>query len=593
MPRRAPITNVAIAALFDEIADLLEILGESPFRVRAYHAAARTLDTLGEPAASIAARGGVKQLAELPGIAKDLATKIVEIVTTGDLALRRELVAKVPEGLVAMMRLEGVGPKRAKLVFDRLGVETVAALGDAARSGRLRELRGFGDKLTATIAAACAKASAGGERVRIADAEQQIAPLLDELRRARGVAALELAGSFRRRKETVGDVDVLVGAAPGSDVARRFVAYGDVRRVLAHGDTKCSIELRTGLHVDLRVVDPATFGAALHYFTGSKAHNIAIRTLGVKRGLKISEYGVFAGSKRIGGGDERDVFRAVGLPFIPPELRENGGEIEAARERRLPKLVELGDLRGAVHVHTTASDGISSLEDMVDACARLGFGYVAITDHTRAVRVTGGMDRAGFRAQAREIAALREGHPEIAILHGAEVDVLPDGALDLDDATLAELDVVLAAVHSRFDMPEDEMTERVLRALRHPNVHVLAHPTGRLLGRRDPYAIDLVRVAREAKALGVMLEINAHPERLDLDGAAARMVKDAGAMLVIGADAHRTTEIDCLRFGVDQARRGWCTAADVANTRDAGAFVALLRRRASAAGPGHALRRAH
>lgn len=569
--------NVDIARLFNEIADLLEIEGGNPFRVRAYRTAARTVEALGEPASAIAARdpGG---FAELPGIGRDLAGKIVEILTTGDLALRRELVAKVPESLVVMMRVDGVGPKRAKLFYDNLGLETLDQLERAAKDGKLQSVRGIGAVLEKRILQGCADQRARASRFLLAEADAHAAPLLAYLKAAPQVVSIDVAGSLRRRRETVGDIDVLVASTEGPAVADRFVSYPEVTQVLSHGETKCSVALRSGMRADLRIVAPESYGAALHYFTGSKAHNIAVRTLGVKRKLKISEYGVFRGKRRIGGRTEEEVFRAVGLPWIAPELREDRGEIDAARRGKLPRLIELGDVRGDLHMHTDATDGKSTLREMVEACAARGYAYVAITDHTQALRMTGGLDRAGYRRQRRTVEALNNEFPAITILHGAEVDILADGSLDLDEETLAELDVVIAAVHSKFAMTEAAMTERVLSALAHPQVNILAHPTGRLLGKREPYAIDMAKIAKAACDRGILLEINAQPERLDLSDNLVRMARDTGAQFVINTDAHRTSELDFMRYGVDQARRGWCCAKEVANTRPLEDLRAILRR---------------
>ncbi|WP_437899886.1 DNA polymerase/3'-5' exonuclease PolX [Sorangium sp. So ce124] len=569
--------NVDIARVFEEVADLLEIQDESPFRVRAYRTAARTLAALGEPVAGLVERAGA--LTALPGIGKDLAGKIVELLETGELPLLKQLAAKTPESLVEMMRIPSLGPKRARLLYERLGVETVDELEQAARSGRLLEVRGFGEKLAATILDGCVKRRATAGRVRLADAEAQVAPLLKHLRAARGALAVEVAGSLRRRKETVGDVDILVSASQGEPVASRLMAYPDIKQVLAHGATKCSVVLRSGLQIDLRVVPPESYGAALHYFTGSKAHNIAVRTLGVNRGLKINEYGIFRDDRRIAGRAEADVFRAVGLPWIPPELREDAGEIEAARERRLPELVEVGAIRGDLHVHTTYTDGRDELEVMVRACKARGYDYVAITDHTQAVRVARGLDARGLREQARAVDRLRRTIGGIAILHGAEVDILEDGSLDLDDAALAALDYVVASVHSKLTMPEPAMTRRVLRALESPFVTALGHPTGRLLGKREPYALDVARIARAARELGVLLEINAQPERLDLCDVHVRLAREAGAKLVVATDAHAVGELDFMRHGIDQARRGWCAGADIANTAPRAEFLELIGRR--------------
>ncbi|HSQ64948.1 MAG TPA: DNA polymerase/3'-5' exonuclease PolX, partial [Polyangiaceae bacterium] len=362
-------------------------------------------------------------------------------------------------------------------------------------------------------------------------------------------------------------------------VAERFVSYPEIASVVAHGETKCTVVLRSGVQVDLRIVEPETWGAALVYFTGSKAHNIALRTRALKRKLKISEYGVFRGDTRVAGDTEESVYRSLSLPWVAPELREDRGELDAAAAHALPELLELADIRGDLHVHTSDSDGASSLAEMVAAARARGYEYLAITDHSPAARIAGGMDAAAFRKQARAIERLREAAAGLTVLRGAEVDILADGRLDLDDEMLDELDVVIAAVHSKMDMSEAEMTERVLRAIRNPHVTLLAHPTGRLIGRREPYAIDLQRVVREARELGVLLELNAHPERLDLNDVYVRMARDAGAMLVVSTDAHRASELGSMRYGVDQARRGWCTAGDVANTRSLRQLKRVLRAR--------------
>ena len=558
--------NADIAKLFDEVADLLEILNENPFRVRAYRTGARTVETLGEPIASLAQRGGVKALCELPGIAKDLAGKIVEIVKTGDLALRRELCERVPESLVEMMRVTAVGPKRARMFYEKLDLRTIDALERAAGEGRLHGVRGIGETLEARILRGCAEHKARAGRYRLDQGDAHAGPLAAFLRGAPEVLALEVAGSLRRRKETIADLDVLVASNDPTAVAERLLRYPEVKQVLARGETKCVVVLRSNMQVDVRIVAPESFGAALHYFTGSKAHNIAVRLLGVKRHLKINEYGVFRGTRRLCGAKEEEVYRAVGLPWIPPELREDRGELDAAREGTLPRLIEPRDLKGDLHMHTKRTDGAHTVAEMVEACRARGYAYVAITDHTQALRMTKGLDRAGFREQAREVARVQRDVPELTILRGAEVDILEDGRLDLDEETLAELDVVIVSVHSKFDMKEAAMTERVLRALRHPRARILGHATGRLIGRREPIAIDMGQVMKAARDHGTLLEINAQPERLDLSDVHVKMARDAGVRVVIDTDAHRVAELDLMRYGVGQARRGWCAASDVANT---------------------------
>ena len=457
-------------------------------------------------------------------------------------------------------------------------MKTLAQLEKAARAGRLSELRGMGKTLEQAILRGLDQDKAHVARVPLVEAEAYVRPLVDQLRATPGVEQMDVAGSFRRRSETVGDVDILVASSRAPIVADAFLRYRDVKQVLARGETKCSVVLRSGLQVDLRIVPRSSYGAALHYFTGSKPHNIAIRLLGVKRHLKINEYGVFRGTRQIGGRTEAQVFEAVGLPWIPPELRENRGEIEAARARRLPQLVEVADIRGDLQMHTDATDGKNTLAEMVEACCARGYGYIAITDHTKAVRVAGGLTKAGFHKQSRAIDALRKRASKPVVLKGAEVDILDDGSLDLDDDTLAELDVVIVSVHSRFNMSKAEMTRRIVRALKHPRAHILGHPTGRLIGKREPYPVDMTEVIKTAGDYGVLLEINAQPDRLDLNDLHIQMAREAGVKLVINTDAHRIQELDCMRYGVDQARRGWCEAKDIANTCRVAAFHKLIQK---------------
>ena len=567
--------NIDIARVFSGIADLLEIQGANPFRIRAYRNAARTMESLPASVASLVS-GPERALEDLPGIGRDLAAKIREIVTTGELTLLRELTRTTPETLIALLRIPGLGPKRARQIHDALGVKTLEDLAAAAREGRLRTIKGIGASIEQTVIRGVALDQSRQGRFLLADADVHIRPIVDRLRALPQVEALEVCGSYRRRSETVGDIDILVSARRAAPIADAFVRAPEAARVLAHGQTKCSIVLKAELQVDLRIVPAKSYGAALHYFTGSKAHNIAVRTLGVKRRLKISEYGVFRGARQMGGATESDVFKAVGLPWIPPELRENRGEIEAARAGTLPPLVTVEDIRGDLQMHTTYTDGRHSLEAMIEGCRLLGYEYMAVTDHTSALRVARGLGRDGFLKQFREIDALRNRFDRPLILKAAEVDILDDGSLDLDEGTLAELDFVVASVHSRFAMPKAAMTRRIVRALAHPRVHVLGHPTGRLLNRREPYALDLDQVITAARDHGVMLEVNAQTDRLDLNDVAIQAARAAGVKLVISTDAHRVEELAWMRYGVDQARRGWCAAGDIANTRSAAAFVALL-----------------
>ena len=514
----------------------------------------------------------------MPGIGSDLAGKICTILETGTLPLLQELTAKTPESLVQMLRIPGLGPKRAKQIYDTLGITTLDGLETAAKTGRLRELPGIKDTTEHKILQGLADLRGHSGRWRLADADAYVQPLLAHLKASPAVARLEVAGSYRRRKDTVGDIDILVASSRPQAVVKRFTSYPRVKHVQAEGATRSAVVLDCGLQVDLRVIPASSLGSALHYFTGSKPHNIAIRALGLKRGLKINEYGVFRRTHRIGGRTEEQVFEAVGLPVIPPELREARGEIEAAHESRLPRLIELSDIRGDLQVHTNATDGVNELAEMVDAARRRGYEYLAITDHTKAVRVAGGLTRGAFHRQFKAIERLQKKCSGITILKGAEVDILDNGDLDLDDATLAELDVVIVAVHSKFNLSRSAMTKRIIRALRHPHVHILAHPTGRLLGTREPYQLDFDQILRASADHGVAIEINAQPERLDLDDVQARAAHEAGVPLVISTDAHRIEELNYMRYGVDQARRGWCEAHHVLNTRSLTELRKALRR---------------
>lgn len=558
--------NAEFARIFREVAELLELSNANPFRVRAYLNAARVLEESPQRIAAVA-RDDPAALRELPGIGDDLAGKIEEIARTGSLAVLTELSAQAPPGAVALMRVPGIGPRKARLLSERLGVRSVSGLLRAAKAGRVRTLPGFGVRSEARLLTELAAAAPDERRMLRARAAQYGEPLVAWMRTGPGITRAELAGSFRRCRETVGDLDLLAECDDGRAAVRHFTAYPQVVRVLARGTTRAAVQLAGGLHVDLRVLPAPSYGAALHYFTGSRAHDIAVRAMGRARGLKISEYGVFRGARRIGGRTEGEVFAAVGLPFIPPELREDRGEIEAAREGRLPALVTLAELRGDLQSHSTDSDGRQGLDEMAEAAEAMGYEYLAITDHTPTVRVAGGMERDGFLRQMKRIDRLNARLRSLTVLKGAEVDIHPDGSLDLDDDTLDRLDVVLVSLHSTLGLPAERQTARVVRALRHPRVHILAHPTGRLVNGRRGAQFDLDEVCRVAAGEGVFLEINAQPERLDLDDVAARRAIELGCTLVISTDAHATEELGFMRWGVDQARRGWVGAAQVANTR--------------------------
>lgn len=570
-----PQHNAGVAALLDETADLLEIAGANAYRVRAYRRAARTVEAL--PRALTEMLAGGSDLTKLPGVGADLAQKIEDAVRTGRMAALDEARRKVPEGLVALLALPGLGPKRVKKLHDELGVKDLATLQRALSAGRVRALEGFGAKTEARLLEAIPRAEAAPKRHLLAGAEQIVAPLVAYLREA-GARDVEVAGSFRRRRETVGDLDLLATAARPARLMDAFVGHEDVREVLSKGRTRSTVVLSSGMQVDLRVVPRESLGAALHYFTGSKAHNIAVRRRAQERGLKLNEYGVFRGERRVGGSTEASVFRAVGLPFVPPELREERGEIEAAQARKLPELVELSDLRGDLQSHTTESDGRASLEEMAEAARAMGHEYLAVTDHGPRVTMAHGLDARRLRAQAKRIDRLNARLEGLTLLKGVEVDILKDGRLDLPDKVLAEMDVVVCSLHYHLDLPRDQQTERVLRAMERPHAHILGHPTGRLLGQREGARLDMGRVLDAAAEQGWFVEIDSQPDRLDLTDAHARMAKERGVKVAIDTDAHSVDHLRNLRFGVDQARRGWLEKGDVLNTRTLRQLRKLLSR---------------
>lgn len=571
-----PIHNADIAAIFEEIADLLEIQGANPFRIRAYRNAARTLGELSQDVRMLVEKGD--DLKRLPGIGDDLSAKIREIVATGRCSLLERLRTELPPAVTELLKIPGLGPKRVKALHRDLEVQTVEQLYRAARDGRIRALPGFGEKTELNILQAVEAHVSQARRFKLAVAAQYAEALRASLAAVPGVKQVTIAGSFRRMRETVGDLDILVTAKPDSPVMQRFTAYDEVVEVLSAGAKRASAMLKCGLQVDLRVVAEESYGAALQYFTGSKAHNIAIRRIAQKHGLKVNEYGVYRGEARIAGENEESVYRAVGLPYIPPELREDRGEIEAAHAGRLPQLVELADLRGDLHVHTRATDGRNTLREMALAAQAQGFEYLAITEHSRRLTVAHGLDPLRLARQCDEIDALNEQLTGIALLKGIEVDILEDGSLDLPDNVLARLDLVVGAVHSKFDLSRARQTERILRAMEHPRFTLLAHPTGRLIEKREPYDVDMLRIIRQAKNRGCFLELNAHPERLDLLDTYCQMAKEEGVLISINSDAHSTFDFANLRFGVGQARRGWLGKQDVLNTRPLAELRTLIKR---------------
>ena len=571
--------NLEIAKVLSQMADLLEIQDANPFRVRAYRNAARVVDGHAKPMRTLVEEES--DLTELPGIGKEMARHIHELIETGRLSALDELAEKIPRSLIDVIELPGVGPKKAKKLWKELGVETVDELEQKAEAGEVAALDGFGDKSQKKILTGIEQFRKHRSRFKLVEADLLVAPLLEYLRESPEVESLEVAGSYRRRVETVGDIDLLAIASDGEAVMERFTTSPKVTQVQMSGGTRGRVSLQSGLEVDLRILTEPSYGAALVYFTGSKEHNIKLRKRAIERGLRLSEYGVFredgddeeeSGEKdpwageQVAGRTEDDVYAALGLPWIAPELREDRGEVEAAAAGVLPVLVELADMKGDLQMHSTWSDGKNSIEEMVAACAALGYEYMALTDHSKALAMTGGLDAARIREQWKEIEEVQDRHPEIRILRSQEVDILADGTLDQDDDVLEELDVVVVSVHSRFDLPAAEQTARILAALEHPQVDILAHPTGRLINRRPPFELQLDEVLHCARENGVVVELNAHPERLDLKDTHLMLAREMGLKVAISTDAHRIRDLDLMHYGVEQARRAWLSKADVVNT---------------------------
>jgi DNA polymerase (family X) len=567
-----PVQNAEVAAMFDQAAELLEIEGENQFRVRAYRRAARVIEGLPQSLKSLITAG--RDLSELPGIGKDLAGKIGEIVATGHFALLDKLKHKLPGELGEMAALPGLGPKRIKLLHDKLRVRTLDDLRRVIKGGRLHGLRGFGPIIERKLLAALEQ-PATKKRFKLSVAEAEAEALVAFLRDGGRVV---VAGSYRRRRDTVGDLDVVVTAADGAAVGDKLTRYENVAEVLAHGSTRTTVVLRSGLQVDVRAVPDASYGAALMYFTGSQAHNIALRAIAAHRGWKLNEYGLFSGRRRIASATEEEIYKKLGLVFIPPELREDRGEVALAAAGKLPHLLTRADIRGDLHVHSDWTDGTAPIEAMAEAAKVQGYAYMALTDHSRRIAMAHGLDPARLNRQAREIDRINARMRGFIILKGIEVDILKDGRLDLPDASLAKLDVVVASIHSFFDLPRQAQTERMIRAMRNPHVSIIGHPTGRLIGEREPYDIDMEAVIAAARNLGCCLEINAQPDRLDLNDLQVYAAKQAGVKLAISTDAHAVDSFGWIRFGIDQARRGWATADDVINTRPLAELRSLLRR---------------
>lgn len=570
------IHNTEIAAKFNELADLLEIDDANPFRIRAYRNAARTIENFSHEITDLVAGG--EDLSSLPGVGEDLAEKIEMIVKTGKLPVLEELGKKFPADLKLMLLIPGLGPKRVKQLYKGLGIKSIKELKAAIKAEKLRQLDGFGGKTEAKILAALKRFKGEQKRVRLADSERIVQPLLEFIKTIPQVQEAVVVGSYRRRRETVGDIDILVIAPTGADVIEQFTTYEEVTEIVSKGHTRSTVKLRLGVQVDVRVIAEASFGAALQYFTGSKAHNIAIRKLAVQKSLKINEYGVFKADKAIAGKTEAEVYKAIKLTYIEPELREDRGEIEAAKANKLPCLVTVADIKGDLHCHTIATDGQNTIAEIAVAAKRLGYEYIAITDHTKHLTIGHGLDPKQLIQQLKLIDQLNKKMNNFRILKSTECDILDNGSLDLPDYVLKELDITLCAIHYKFDLTRAKQTERVLRALDNPYFNIFAHPTGRLLSRRQPYEIDLEKIMYAAKERNCFLELNAQPDRLDLNDIHCKMAKEIGLKVAISTDAHSSNGLGNIRFGVAQARRGWLEPDDVINTRSWAKLKALLRR---------------
>ncbi len=571
-------TNHEIATVFEQIGDLLEFQGANTFRVRAYRNAARTIHDLPESAAAIVANPE-RELTEIPGIGKDLAEKIESLLATGTLPMLEELRAEVPESVLAILRVPGLGPKRAAVLFHELRVKTLEDLREACEAQKVRGLKGFGEKTETAILEGLGIASEAGRRILWIEADQLVQEVLEHMKSCQAIEQIAVAGSYRRGKDTVGDLDFLVVARDVEAVMDRLSEYQAVAATLARGETKMSVRLASGVQVDVRAVPAASFGAALQYFTGSKDHNIVVRGRAKARGLKINEYGVFRGEEQIAGRTEEEVYETLGLPVIPPELREARREFEWADHGELPKLIEQSDIHGDLHMHSTWTDGMVSIEEMAEAAKRRGLKYIAITDHSKRVSMVGGLDGNRLRQQWAEIDALRKRLKGITVLKGVECDILEQGGLDLPDEVLVEADWVVASVHYGHRQSREQITRRTIEALENPHVCAIAHPTGRMLMKRKPFDIDLEAVMQAAREHRKFLELNAHPSRLDLDDVACARAKELGVPIVISTDAHSPEGLELMRCGVVQARRGGLSKADVANTRTWPQLKKLLGRK--------------
>jgi len=568
--------SIKIAKIFEDLADMLEIKGENPFRIRAYRKAARNIRTLTNELEKFADEG---RLDQIPGIGEGMKEKIYEILDTGRLQFYEELKSEIPPSLVKLLSVPGIGPKLAKKFYDELNIRDIEQLEKMAKEHHLAGLPGIKEKTEQNILKGIEMLKKGLERMNLGIALPIANEIVDQLSKLPEVKRISTAGSLRRRKETIGDIDILTTSSNSKKVMDTFINLQLVERVLVCGDTKSSIITYDGIHVDLRVVEPESYGSALAYFTGSKAHNIRIREIAMKNNLKINEYGVFdeKTGMKIAGENEEEIYQILNLSFIASELREDMGEIEAAKENRLPTLVKLSQIKGDLHVHTTWSDGGNSIEEMLKTSQEMGYKYLAICDHSQSLKVAGGLSEDKLLEQIEKIKELNSKYKDFDILAGSEVDIKADGSLDYPDELMKKLDIVVAAIHTRFRRSRYEMTKRIIKAIQNPHVNILAHPTGRLLGVRDAYEVDLDEILKVAKINKIALEINAFPERLDLNDINCRKAKEYGVMISINTDSHITNQLDYMALGVSVARRGWLEPKNIINTKPIEQIIKFLK----------------
>jgi len=556
--------NKFLSEVFSKMADALDFLGENPFKISAYRKAARVLEDYPHDVEEVYREGGISALTSIPGIGERIGKKIAEYFETGKMRKYNEVISQVPEELLRLMEVQGIGPKTLRAAYDQLGVRTVEDFKRVLEDGSLASLPGMGEKKIVNIKKGLELYERMKERIPLGLAFPLVREIVEEMGALSEVISISPCGSFRRMKETVGDLDILTTGEDGGKIIEHFVHLPGVTRILAAGETKGSAIFNDRYQVDIRVVPQGSFGAALQYFTGSKQHNIHLRTIAKGLGLKISEYGVFRGEERIGGGREEEIYQALNLEWIPPELREDGGEVEAASVGGLPRLLEEEEIRGDLHVHSRYSDGTATLEELVKAAQERGYEYIAVCDHSRSARYAKGMEVDRLLKKVEEIREINRRSKGVKLLAGTEVDILPDGSLDYPDEILKELDFVVAAIHSW--RKEEDVTERIIRAMENPYVHVIAHPTGRLISTREGYRVEVERLIERAAETGTALEVNAYYDRLDLRDAHVRMAKERGVKLAIGTDAHNLGQLWMILLGVGVVRRGWCERVDVLNT---------------------------